>query len=181
MTRTAKAARAAARKRTRRTTPSPSPRWKRAQARRAGAVRRASPQLFKKFEKLQAERVDALGRGRRFPAAKEKKYEKLREELTAEVESVQFHATKIEYLVDNLYAFNRRLTALGGQMLRLAERHKVKRNDFLDDYVGHELDEAWLADHGQEGQEVGRLRRERSRSGRAHPRRNRRHRRQPPA
>ena len=115
-------------------------------------------QLFKKFEKLQAERVDALGAGDEFPAAKEKKYEQLREDLTAEVESVQFHATKIEYLVDNLYAFNRRLTALGGQMLRLAERHKVKRGDFLADYVGNELDEAWLADDGEEGQEMGCLR-----------------------
>jgi RNA polymerase primary sigma factor len=101
--------------------------------------------LFKKFEKLQNERVDVLGRGEEFPKAKEAKYEQLREELTAEVESVQFHATKIEYLVDNLYAFNRRLTALGGQMLRLAERHKVKRGDFLQEYVGNELDEAWLA------------------------------------
>jgi RNA polymerase primary sigma factor len=58
---------------------------------------------------------------------------------------VQFHASKIEYLVDNLYAFNRRLTALGGQMLRLAERHKVSRKDFLECYVGRELDDAWLA------------------------------------
>ncbi|HWK41884.1 MAG TPA: RNA polymerase sigma factor RpoD [Croceibacterium sp.] len=101
--------------------------------------------LFKKFEKIQAERVDVMGRGEDFPAAKEKKYEELREQLTAEVESVQFHATKIEFLVDNLYAFNRRLTTLGGQMLRLAERHKVKRADFLAEYVGHELDESWLA------------------------------------
>jgi len=100
--------------------------------------------LFGKFEKLQAERVDVLGHGNDFPAAKEKRYETLREDLTAEVESVQFHATKIEYLVDNLYAFNRRLTALGGQMLRLAERHKVKRRDFLDSYLGNELDDAWL-------------------------------------
>ncbi|MBO9517430.1 MAG: RNA polymerase sigma factor RpoD [Porphyrobacter sp.] len=100
--------------------------------------------LFKKFEKIQAERVDVLGRGEEFPKAKEKKYEELREQLTAEVESVQFHATKIEFLVDNLYAFNRRLTTLGGQMLRLAERHKVKRADFLSEYVGHELDEGWL-------------------------------------
>ncbi len=100
--------------------------------------------MFKKFEKLQAERVDTLGAGRDFPAAKEKKYETMREDLTAEVESVQFHATKIEFLVDNLYAFNRRLTALGGQMLRLAERHKVKRIDFLNAYIGNEMDDAWL-------------------------------------
>ena len=100
--------------------------------------------LFKKFEKIQEERVDVLGQGNDFPASKEKKYEDLREQLTAQVESVQFHATKIEYLVDNLYAFNRRLTALGGQMLRLAERHKVNRKDFLDQYIGRELDDAWL-------------------------------------
>ena len=102
-------------------------------------------QLFQTFEKLQAERVETLGAGNEFPKAKEAKYEKLREDLTAEVESVQFHATKIEYLVDNLYAFNRRLTALGGQMLRLAERHKIKRAEFLGAYVGNELDESWLS------------------------------------
>ncbi|MGY6551792.1 MAG: RNA polymerase sigma factor RpoD [Erythrobacter sp.] len=100
--------------------------------------------LFNDFEKLQAERVDTLAAGNDFAAAKEKKYEQLREDLTAEVESVQFHATKIEFLVDNLYAFNRRLTTLGGQMLRLAERHKIKRADFLAAYLGNEMDDAWL-------------------------------------
>ena len=102
--------------------------------------------LFNDFEKLQAERVDTLAAGNDFAPAKEKKYEQLREDLTAEVESVQFHATKIEFLVDNLYAFNRRLTTLGGQMLRLAERHKIKRADFLAAYVGNEMDDAWIAE-----------------------------------
>jgi RNA polymerase primary sigma factor len=105
--------------------------------------------LFKDFEKLQAERVETLAVGNDFPAAKEKKYEQLREELTAEVESVQFHATKIEFLVDNLYAFNRRLTTLGGQMLRLAERHKIKRIDFLGSYVGNEMDDAWIKERAK--------------------------------
>ena len=100
--------------------------------------------LYKKFSKIQQSRVDAMGIGGDFSAADERKYQKLREELTAEVESVQFHNAKIEYLVDQLYAYNRRLTALGGQMLRLAERHKVPRKDFLDRYIGHEIDENWL-------------------------------------
>jgi RNA polymerase primary sigma factor len=100
--------------------------------------------LFKKFSKVQAARIEALGVGNDFPAADERKYQKLREDLTAEVESVQFHGAKIEYLVDQLYSFNRRLTTLGGQMLRLAERHKVPRKAFLDSYMGHELDENWL-------------------------------------
>ena len=100
--------------------------------------------LFRKFSKIQEARMTALGIGDDLNAAQEKKYHKLREDLTAEVESVQFHATKIEYLVDQLYAFNRRLTTLGGQMLRLAERHKVPRAQFLQQYVTHELDEGWL-------------------------------------
>jgi len=100
--------------------------------------------LYKKFSKVQLARLDAMSAGGELTAGDERKYQKLREELTAEVESVQFHNAKIEYLVDQLYSFNRRLTALGGQMLRLAERHKVGRKDFLDRYVEHELDEGWL-------------------------------------
>ena len=100
--------------------------------------------LYKEFSKLQGARLAALTAGDDFPAAQEKKYQKLGDELTAEVESVQFHGSKVEYLVDQLYSFNRRLTTLGGQMLRLAERHKVSRKDFLDRYVGQELDEGWL-------------------------------------
>ena len=100
--------------------------------------------IFKKFSRIQAARIEALSVGNDFPTAEENKYHKLREELTGLVESVQFHNAKIEYLVDQLYAYNRRLTALGGQMLRLAERHKVPRKAFLDSYVNHELDENWL-------------------------------------
>ncbi|ATY31468.1 RNA polymerase sigma factor RpoD [Sphingomonas psychrotolerans] len=101
--------------------------------------------VYKKFSKIQQARLDAMAAGGELPGAKEREYHKLREELTAEVESVQFHNAKIEYLVDQLYSFNRRLTTLGGQMLRLAERHKVPRKDFLDRYVDHELDEGFIA------------------------------------
>ncbi len=100
--------------------------------------------LFKKFSNVQLQRMQSMSNGEEFSKASENKYQKLREDLTAEVESVKFHANKIEFLVDQLYSFNRRLTALGGQMLRLAERHKVPRRDFLERYVDHELDENWM-------------------------------------
>src|SRR3954469_25833049 len=99
--------------------------------------------LYKKFAKIQGGRMDSMSVGREFGKGDENKYQSLREQLTAEVESVQFHNQKIEYLVDQLYSYNRRLTALGGQMLRLAERHKVPRRAFLDSYLGNELDEGW--------------------------------------
>ena len=100
--------------------------------------------LYKEFGAMQGARVAAMSLGDDFPAAEEDRYQQLREDLTAEVESVKFHAAKIEHLVDQLYSFNRRLTTLGGQMLRLAERHKVNRKDFLTRYVGHETEEGWL-------------------------------------
>lgn len=100
--------------------------------------------IFRSFSKAQESRMLAMANGDALSQKAEDDYQALRESLTAEVESVQFHQQKIEYLVDQLYAYNRRLTALGGQMLRLAERHKVSRKDFLDRYVNHELDDAWL-------------------------------------
>tara|TARA_R110000782_G_scaffold167129_8_gene259253 strand:- start:2182 stop:4227 length:2046 start_codon:yes stop_codon:yes gene_type:complete len=101
-------------------------------------------EIFRKFSKAQASRLDAMAAGNSISDKAEEDYQQLREDLTAQVESVQFHQQKIEYLVDQLYSYNRRLTTLGGQMLRLAERHKVNRKDFLDQYINHELDEGWL-------------------------------------
>ena len=101
-------------------------------------------EIFRAFSKVQESRMAAMGTGESLSQKCEDEYQELREKLTAEVESVQFHQQKIEFLVDQLYAYNRRLTALGGQMLRLAERHKVNRKDFLDRYVNHELDDGWL-------------------------------------
>ncbi|CCW19357.1 RNA polymerase sigma factor RpoD [Sphingobium indicum BiD32] len=101
-------------------------------------------EIFRAFSSIQSARMLAMGNGDMLSQAEEDSYHELRESLTAQVESVQFHQQKIEYLVDQLYAYNRRLTALGGQMLRLAERHKVPRKDFLDRYVNHELDDGWM-------------------------------------
>jgi len=100
-------------------------------------------ELYRRFSAVQQTRVDAFNSGG-FSDAQEDEYQAMREELTGLVESVQFHGAKIEFLVDQLYAYNRRLTALGGQMLRLAERHKVPRKAFLDAYIGHELEDGWL-------------------------------------
>ena len=98
----------------------------------------------KKFAKLQEQRLEAIHAGEDFGQANEKKYQKLREELTALVESVQFNNGKIEQLVDQLYGLNKRLMSLGGQALRLAERYRIPRQAFLDEYLGNELEEGWI-------------------------------------
>ncbi|MBZ6378887.1 RNA polymerase sigma factor RpoD [Pacificimonas flava] len=99
--------------------------------------------VYKKFAKLQDERLEAMHAGEDYDEKAEKKYQKLRTELTDKVEAVFFNNAKIEFLVEQLYSYNKRLMSLGGQMLRLAERYKIPRRDFLDVYVGNELDEGW--------------------------------------
>jgi RNA polymerase primary sigma factor len=126
---------------------------------------------YAKFHKLQQVRMQAVAAAVEFPRAEEKKYQKLRLELTHQIAAVQFTNAKIEFLVEHLYSFNRRLMTLGGQMLKLADRHKINRKDFLDSYLGRELDEGWLpANAGRdkkwtafaenEARDVDRIRRE---------------------
>ena len=100
--------------------------------------------LQKKFTKLEESRLEAMRQNEEFGAANERKYQKMRRDLTALVEEMHFNNSKIEELVDQLYGMNRRLLSLGGQILRLAERYKIPRKQFLDNYIGNELEEGWL-------------------------------------
>jgi RNA polymerase primary sigma factor len=104
---------------------------------------------YKKLEKLQQARLDAqLGQGT-FSAGQEKKYRVLKDEIIGLVNSVHLNNTRVETLVEELYNYNRRLLGLQGQLLRLAESHKVNRVEFLQHYSGHELDPDWLQNVAQ--------------------------------
>ncbi len=99
---------------------------------------------YKKFHKLQEARLSSMHGGPSFANGDEKKYQKLREELTRGVQSIHFNNNKIELLVEALYTQNKRLMAQGSNMMRLADKHKIVRKSFLDEYVSNELTEGWL-------------------------------------
>ena len=100
--------------------------------------------LYKKLHKMQSKRLDSITSGEEVNARSEKSYEKLREELVSKVEQVRLHNNRIEELVTQLKQLNQRLTGLEGQLLRMAESTKVARDDFLNQYRGHELDPNWM-------------------------------------
>ena len=102
-----------------------------------------------RFKKLQDNRLSAMRANKPLSTAEERKYQKLRAELTTLIKAVFFHQNKIDYLVDQLYGYNRRMMGLGGQMMRLAEKHRIPRKNFLESYTGHELDESWLGRVGE--------------------------------
>ena len=100
--------------------------------------------LYKKLQKVQSKRLEVITGGVAISARSEKSYEKLREELVQKVEQVRLHNNRIEELVMQLKELSKRLTAHEGRLLRLAESCKVGREDFLNQYHGHELDPNWL-------------------------------------
>ena len=100
--------------------------------------------LYGRFTELSARRMAAYAAGRSLGSEDESAYDGHRNELVAAVEKVHLHNNRIEELVEQLKALNRKLTALEGQVLRLAEAHKVKREEFLQHWRGHELDPAWF-------------------------------------
>ena len=100
--------------------------------------------IFTKLNKLSSKRMDAYTSGEELAGRGEKNYEKLRQELVQLVEKVHLHNNRIEELVEQLKGLNRKLTTLDGQVLRLALAQKVKREEFLEQWIGSELDPAFL-------------------------------------
>ncbi|MEQ9152885.1 MAG: RNA polymerase sigma factor RpoD, partial [Parvibaculum sp.] len=99
---------------------------------------------YKKLRKLQDQKVELALKGEELAAAQEKKYQKLTSDLIEEVKSLSLNNNRIESLVEQLYAINKRLMGLEGRLLRLAESHGVPRDEFLKQYFGNELDPNWI-------------------------------------
>jgi len=99
---------------------------------------------YKKLHKLQVTRLEALQKGAEITPAQEKRYNKLRHELVELMEDVHLNNLRIEQLVEQLYELNRLLIGFEGKLLRLATNSRIKREDFLERYRGHELDPGWL-------------------------------------
>jgi RNA polymerase primary sigma factor len=102
-------------------------------------------QLYKKLNRLQDQRLSALQEGEELAKAAEKRYDKLKLQMIDAMKSVRLNNPRIEHLVEQLYALNRRLVAAEGKLLRLAEACGVKRQDFLNHHMGHELAPDWGA------------------------------------
>jgi len=99
---------------------------------------------YKKFHRLQIIRMEAMQGTGEFKSSQEKRYAKLREELIDLMEAVHLNNDRIEALMDQLYGLNRRLVGLEGKLLRLANTSRIRREDFLEQYRGHEIDPDWM-------------------------------------
>jgi RNA polymerase primary sigma factor len=100
---------------------------------------------YEQLRKMQTQRIGAaLNASESFSANEERAYHKLRTEMVAQVNALHLHNNRIEALVDQIYGINRRLMTLEGQLVKMADYHKVNRKQFIEEYRGSELDPDWL-------------------------------------
>jgi len=100
---------------------------------------------YGRMRKLQDKHAeDRIANNLKASASDLKLLDGLRSEVIADVKSLSLNASRIESLVEQLYDINKRLVRLEGRLLRLAESYGVKREVFLENYYGHELENNWL-------------------------------------
>ena len=100
---------------------------------------------YKKLRKLQDQQVEArLACAGTLSSGQERRYKELKDQLITAVKSLSLNQNRIDSLVEQLYDINKRLVQNEGRLLRLAESYGVKRDSFLEQYSGAELDPNWM-------------------------------------
>ena len=98
---------------------------------------------FGAFRALQDKLVQARLKGETLSAKDEKTYQTLTTTISDRLKTMKLNNNRIEALVEQLYAINKRLIGLEGRLLRLADSYGISRPEFLKAYFGSELDPTW--------------------------------------
>jgi RNA polymerase primary sigma factor len=100
--------------------------------------------MYKKLDKQQQKRLETVRAGEKPAPQSERAHDKLKSELMELMRGIKLNNGRIESLVDELYATNRKLMGLEGRILRMAVDSGVPREEFLQRHYGAENDSKWL-------------------------------------
>lgn len=100
--------------------------------------------IFNSMQKLQAKRLENLLSSDTPDATLEKKYTKQRLELFEHVSKIRLNDDRVAEILEQLTKRDQLLMGLEGKLLRLALANKIKREDFLAEYAGNELNRNWV-------------------------------------
>ena len=99
---------------------------------------------FEAFRALQDRLVKHRLCGEDLPDQDRRSYETATTTIVQHLKTLKLNNNRIEALVDQLYAINRRLMGLEGRLLRLADSYGISRSEFVRAYFGSELDPQWI-------------------------------------
>ncbi len=100
--------------------------------------------IFNSMQKLQAKRLENLLTSAKPDEALEKKYTKMRLELFEHVSKIRLNDDRNAEILEQLTKRDQLLMGLEGKLLRLAMANKIKREEFLAEYTGNELNRNWV-------------------------------------
>ena len=101
---------------------------------------------YKKLRKLQDSKVEKSLDGEKVTKAQTNKFDKLREDIVNDVKSLSLNNNRIESLVEQLYAINKKLIGFEGRLMRLGDSYGIPRIEFLETSQGREMDPNWIDD-----------------------------------
>ena len=99
---------------------------------------------FNSMQKLQTMRMEKLQTSSKPDDALEKKYDKMRLNLFEHISKIRLNDDRINEIMEKLTERDQLLMGLEGKLLRLAMANKIKREDFLVEYTGNELNRNWV-------------------------------------
>jgi RNA polymerase primary sigma factor len=100
---------------------------------------------FDSFRALQEKLVGKRLKGEDLSDADRKAYTTASLTIVQHLKTLKLNNNRIEALVEQLYAINKRLMGLEGRLLRLADSYGISRTEFLKAYFGQELAPDWAA------------------------------------
>ncbi len=98
---------------------------------------------FARYRKLQEKLVSRRLEGKELTPKTQKDFDELGARIVENLKTMHINNARIEALIEQLYAINKKLMSLEGQLMRRADAHGVPRKQFLENYFGRELDPDW--------------------------------------
>jgi RNA polymerase primary sigma factor len=98
---------------------------------------------FDAFRALQEKLVGKRLKGEDLSDDDRKAYTTASLTIVQHLKTLKLNNNRIEALVEQLYAINKRLMGLEGRLLRLADSYGISRSEFLKAYFGQELSPNW--------------------------------------
>ena len=98
---------------------------------------------FGRYRKLQDKLVTRRMEGKELTPKAQSEYDELSNNIVENLKTIHINNARIEALVEQLYAINKKLMGLEGKLMRLADAHGVPRKEFLSNYFGRELEPDW--------------------------------------
>ncbi len=98
---------------------------------------------FENFRRLQERLVSERLQGRDLAEADRAAHTTLAGSITLHLKTLKLNNNRIEALVEQLYAINKKLMGLEGRLMRLADGYGISRPEFLKAYFGAELHPEW--------------------------------------